>query len=191
MPSDIIPNASRTFLSKFLERSFEHCIQIDGWNEQIISKSTIAVSNKSTFATSAMYSIILIHQRCSLALLDSSSRMFLVLMPLSIPLSFDRGNYASSGHIRLRRQHLVADKGYTSHAFREYLHRHQFVAPLLAVAMNIAKRRSINRTIATRHEKRAANFSAKITIASVFRWSFSLQSRSSLFIIFLFPKVNR
>ena len=28
-----------------------------------------------------------------------------------------------SGHWRLRPQHLVADKGYTSHAFRNYLHR--------------------------------------------------------------------
>ena len=96
----------------------------------------------------------------------------------------------SSGHIRLRPQRLVADKGYTSHAFREYLHRHH-IRCTIARRSNEHHKGSFNksyypkrnivewlinrlkqfRRIATRYEKRAANFSAMITIASIFLFS--------------------
>ena len=96
----------------------------------------------------------------------------------------------SSGHLRLRPQRLVADKGYTSHAFREYLHRHH-IRCTIARRSNEYHRASFNkscyrkrniverlinrlkqfRRIATRYEKRAANFSAMITIASIFLFS--------------------
>jgi transposase len=96
----------------------------------------------------------------------------------------------SSGHIRLRPQRLVADKGYTSHAFREYLHQHHIRCTIARrsnehcrVSFNKSYYRKRNiverlinrlkqfRRIATRYEKRAANFSAMITIASIFLFS--------------------
>jgi transposase len=96
----------------------------------------------------------------------------------------------SSGQIRLRPQRLVADKGYTSHAFREYLHRYH-IRCTIARRSNEKHRGSFDkahyrkrnmverlinrlkqfRRIATRYEKRAANFSAMITIASIFLFS--------------------
>ena len=96
----------------------------------------------------------------------------------------------SSGQIRLRPQRLVADKGYTSHAFREYLHRYH-IRCTIARRSNEKRRGSFDkahyrkrniverlinrlkqfRRIATRYEKRAANFSAIITIASIFLFS--------------------
>jgi transposase len=91
-----------------------------------------------------------------------------------------------TGHFRLRPKRLVADKGYTSHAYRAYLHQ-MHIASTIAWRSNekhpgsfnkvhYRKRniveRLINRLkqfcrIATRYEKRAANFSAMITIASI------------------------
>ena len=96
----------------------------------------------------------------------------------------------SSGQIRLRPQRLVADKGYTSHAFRTYLHR-KHIGCTIARRSNERRRGPFNkqdyrkrniverlinrlkqfRRIATRYEKRAANFSAMITIASIFLFS--------------------
>jgi len=95
-----------------------------------------------------------------------------------------------TGHVRLRPQRLVADKGYTSRAFRNYLH-HKHVRCTIARRSNERRRGSFNklhyrkrniverlinrlkqfRRIATRYEKRAANFSAMITIASIFLFS--------------------
>jgi len=92
-----------------------------------------------------------------------------------------------SGRPRLRPRRLVADKGYTSRAFRNYLRQRgiRYTIPhrinehhkgtfdkLIYRKRNIVER-LINRLkqfrrIATRYEKRAANFSAMITIASIF-----------------------
>ena len=96
----------------------------------------------------------------------------------------------SSGHLRLRPKRLVADKGYTSSPFRSYLHR-KHIRCTVARRSNERRRGSFNKThyrkrniverlinrlkqfrrIATRYEKRAANFSAMITIASIFLFS--------------------
>lgn len=96
----------------------------------------------------------------------------------------------SSGQIRLRPKRVVADKGYTSKAFRKYLHQ-KHIRCTIAHRKNERRRgsfekshyrkrniieRLINRLkqfrrIATRYEKRAANFSAMITIASIFLFS--------------------
>ena len=96
----------------------------------------------------------------------------------------------STGQARLRPQRLVADKGYTSHAFRAYLHQ-KHVRCTIARRSNERRTGSFNkehyrkrniverlinrlkqfRRIATRYEKRAANFSAMITIASIFLFS--------------------
>ena len=91
-----------------------------------------------------------------------------------------------SGQVRLRPQRLVADKGYTSSAFRNYLHR-KHIRCTIARRSNERRRGSFNkqdyrkrnvverlinrlkqfRRIATRYEKRASNFAAMITIASI------------------------
>jgi len=96
----------------------------------------------------------------------------------------------SSGQVRLRPKRLVADKGYTSRAFRNYLHR-KHIRCTIARRSNERRRGSFNkqhyhkrniverlinrlkqfRRIATRYEKRAVNFSAIITIASIFLFS--------------------
>lgn len=96
----------------------------------------------------------------------------------------------SSGQMRLRPRRLVADKGYTSQAFRMYLHK-KHVCCTIARRSNERRRGSFEKThyrkrnvierlinrlkqfrrIATRYEKRAANFSAMITIASLFLFS--------------------
>jgi transposase len=95
-----------------------------------------------------------------------------------------------SGQRRLRPERLVADKGYTSAAFRKYLHRYH-IRCTVARRSNERRRGSYNtqhyrkrniverlinrlkqfRRIATRYEKRATNFSAMITIASIFLFS--------------------
>lgn len=95
-----------------------------------------------------------------------------------------------SGHLRLRPERLVADKGYTSHTFRSYLHRYH-IRCTIARRSNQRRRRPFDkqyyrkrniverlinrlkqfRRIAIRYEKRAANFSAMITIASIFLFS--------------------
>ena len=95
-----------------------------------------------------------------------------------------------SGHPRLRPARLVADKGYTSAAFRSYLHRYH-IRCTIARRSNERRRGSFNkqhyrkrniverlinrlkqfRRIATRYEKRATNFAAMITIASIFLFS--------------------
>lgn len=95
-----------------------------------------------------------------------------------------------SGQLRLRPRRLVADKGYTSSDFRKYLHRYH-VRCTIARRSNERRRGSFNkvhyrkrniverlinrlkqfRRIATRYEKRASNFSAMITIASIFLFS--------------------
>jgi transposase len=95
-----------------------------------------------------------------------------------------------SGHLRLRPERLVADKGYTSSDFRHYLHRFH-IRCTIARRSNQHRRGSFNkqhyrkrniverlinrlkqfRRIATRYEKRATNFAAMITIASIFLFS--------------------
>jgi transposase len=95
-----------------------------------------------------------------------------------------------SGQSRLRPGRLVADKGYTSRAFRSYLHR-KHIRCTIPRRSNERRRgpfdkqyyrkrniveRLINRLkqfrrIATRYEKRAVNFAAMITIASIFLFS--------------------
>jgi transposase len=95
-----------------------------------------------------------------------------------------------SGQRRRRPQRLVADKGYTSRAFRNYLHR-KHICCTIARRSNERRRGSFNkahyrkrniverlinrlkqfRRIATRYEKRASNFAAMITIASIFLFS--------------------
>lgn len=96
----------------------------------------------------------------------------------------------STGHLRLRPKRLMADKGYTSAMFRKYLHQRNIRCTIphrknehhqgtfnkqLYRKRNIVER-LINRLkqfrrIATRYEKRAANFSAMITLASIFLFS--------------------
>lgn len=95
-----------------------------------------------------------------------------------------------SGQLRLHPKRLVADKGYTSSAFRSYLHR-KHIRCTIARRSNERRRGAFNkshyrkrniverlinrlkqfRRIATRYEKRASNFSAMITIASIFLFS--------------------
>ena len=92
-----------------------------------------------------------------------------------------------SGQLRIRPKRVVADKGYTSKAFRHYLHQRniRYTIPhrknehrqgtfdkTMYRKRNIVER-LINRLkqfrrVATRYEKRAANFAAMITIASIF-----------------------
>ena len=95
-----------------------------------------------------------------------------------------------TGRIRLHPKRLVADKGYTDRAFRKYLHQRKirYTVPLrinehhkgtfnkqIHRKRNIVER-LINRLkqfprIATRYAKLATNFSATITIASIFLFS--------------------
>ena len=95
-----------------------------------------------------------------------------------------------SGQLRLRPKCLLADKGYTCAALRAYLHRHH-IRCTIARRSNERRRGSFNkqhyrkrniverlinrlkqfRRIATRYEKRAANFSAMITVAAIFLFS--------------------
>ena len=95
-----------------------------------------------------------------------------------------------TGHLRLHPKRLVADKGYTSGAFRTYLHQRnirytiphrtnerrkgafnkQFYRKRNIVERLINRLKQFRR-IATRYEKRAANFSAMITLASIFLFS--------------------
>jgi transposase len=95
-----------------------------------------------------------------------------------------------NGHLRLHPNRLVADKGYTSSAFRKYLHQRNIRCTIphrknehhkgmfnkqMYRKRNIVER-LINRLkqfrrIATRYEKRAANFSAMISLASIFLFS--------------------
>ncbi len=94
------------------------------------------------------------------------------------------------GRPRLHPKRLVADKGYTAKTFRRYLHKKhiRYTIPhrknehhqgsfnkAMYRRRNIVER-LINRLkqfrrIATRYEKRAVNFSAMITIASIFLFS--------------------
>jgi len=106
------------------------------------------------------------------------------------PLMEQGALHRKTGHWRLRPDRLVADKGYTSQAFRRYLnqkhirytipHRRNEQHPgtfnkALYRRRNIVER-LINRLkqfrrIATRYEKRALNFSAMLTIAAIFLFS--------------------
>jgi transposase len=91
------------------------------------------------------------------------------------------------GRPQLRPKRLVADKGYTGHRFRSYLrrrgirytiprrndekHRGRFDHELYRkrnIAERLINRLKQFRRIATRYEKRAANFSAMITLAAIF-----------------------
>lgn len=95
-----------------------------------------------------------------------------------------------SGQVRLRPHRLVADKGYTSRALRNYLHK-RHIRCTIPRRSNERRRGPFNkdhyrkrniierlinrlkqfRRIATRYEKRAANFSAMITVAAIFLFS--------------------
>lgn len=98
--------------------------------------------------------------------------------------------HRQKGHLRLHPKRLVADKGYTSSAFRKYLHRKNIRCTIPhranerhkgAFNKQIYRKRNIVerlinrlkqfRRIATRYEKRAVNFSAMITLASIFLFS--------------------
>jgi len=94
------------------------------------------------------------------------------------------------GRPQLHPERVVADKGYTSQAFRQYLRKKhiRYTIPhrknehykgcfdkRIYRERNIVKR-LINRLkqfrrIATRYEKRAANFAAMITVASIYLFS--------------------
>jgi transposase len=95
-----------------------------------------------------------------------------------------------SGHWRLRPKRLVADKGYTSAALRSYLHRYHIRCTIARrsnehhqgsfdkqqyrkrnIVERLINRLKQFRRIATRYEKRAANFAAMITLASIFLFS--------------------
>ena len=94
------------------------------------------------------------------------------------------------GRPRLHPKRVVADKGYTSHAFRTYLrkkhmrytipHRkneqHKGMFDKSSYRKRNIVERLINRLkqfrrIATRYEKRATNFAAMITVASIYLFS--------------------
>jgi transposase len=96
----------------------------------------------------------------------------------------------ASGQLRLRPGRLVADKGYTSRAFRHYLRRRgiDYTIPHRSnehhkgsfdkqmyrrrnIVERLINRLKQFRRIATRYEKRATNFAAMITIASIFLFS--------------------
>ena len=94
------------------------------------------------------------------------------------------------GRPKIRPSRVVGDKGYTSAAFRSYLHR-RGIRVTIARRSNQRRRGSFNkeiyrqrnkvermigrikefRRIATRYEKRAANYLAMLTIAAIFLWS--------------------
>jgi transposase len=94
------------------------------------------------------------------------------------------------GRPRLHPKRLVADKGYTSKAFRSYL-RQKHIGYTIPHRSNERRQGSFDqqmyrkrnlverlinhlkqfRRIATRYDKRAANFAAMITIASLFLFS--------------------
>lgn len=90
------------------------------------------------------------------------------------------------GRARLHPKRVIADKGYTSQAFRRYLrqkhlrytiphrrneyHQGRFDKPLYRkrnIVERLINRLKQFRRIATRYEKRAANFAALITIAAL------------------------
>ena len=92
----------------------------------------------------------------------------------------------SLGRPRLHPKRVIADKGYTSQAFRQYLRRHhmrytiphrknerhkgKFDKPLYRkrnIVERLINRLKQFRRIATRYEKRAVNFAAMITFASI------------------------
>ena len=94
------------------------------------------------------------------------------------------------GRPQLRPKRLVADKGYTGHKFRSYLrrrgirytipkrkdekHRGRFDKELYRkrnIVERLINRLKQFRRIATRYDKRAANFSAMITLAAIFLFS--------------------
>ena len=96
----------------------------------------------------------------------------------------------SQRHIRLRPKRVVGDKGYTSKEFRQYLrrrgirytiprrsnekHKGKFDKSLYKERNKVERlfsRLKEFRRIATRYEKRAANYAAMLTIAAIFLWS--------------------
>jgi len=96
----------------------------------------------------------------------------------------------SRRHIRLRPKRVVGDKGYTSKDFRQYLrrrgirytiprrsnekHKGKFDKSLYKERNKVERifsRLKEFRRIATRYEKRAANYAAMLTIAAIFLWS--------------------
>jgi transposase len=94
------------------------------------------------------------------------------------------------GRPRIHPKRLVADKGYTSKAFRKYLHQ-KHIGYTIPHRSNERRKGSFDkqmyrkrnlverlinrlkqfRRIATRYDKRATNFAAMITIASLFLFS--------------------
>ena len=98
--------------------------------------------------------------------------------------------FRKTGHLRLHPKRLVADKGYTDKVFRKYLHQRNIRCTIPhrknehhkgAFNKQIYRKRNIverliNRLkqfsrIAIRYEERASNFSAMITLASIFLFS--------------------
>ena len=96
----------------------------------------------------------------------------------------------ANGRLRLYPQRVVADKGYTSKKFRRFLRSRgmRYTIPYMRNEKHIrpidkaiyAERNKVERLfsrlkefrrIATRYEKRAANYAAMLTIAAIFLWS--------------------
>jgi len=96
----------------------------------------------------------------------------------------------ANGRVRLYPRRVVADKGYSSKKFREFLRR-RHIRYTIPRMRNEKHSRPIDRAIykernkverlfsrlkefrriATRYEKRAANYAAMLTIAAIFLWS--------------------
>lgn len=96
----------------------------------------------------------------------------------------------SNGQMRLNPKRVVGDKGYTSKEFRKHL-RKRGIRYTIPRRSNEKHKGSFNkkiyrernkverlfsrlkefRRIATRYEKRAANYSAMLTVAAIFLWS--------------------
>jgi transposase len=96
---------------------------------------------------------------------------------------------AGPGRPRLRPHRLVGDKGYSSHSFRQYLRRRgiRYTIPrrsnehrggsfdktiyrLRNRVERLINRLKQYRRIATRYDKRAANYAAWVTIAAIILW---------------------
>lgn len=96
----------------------------------------------------------------------------------------------ANGHLCWYPKRLVADKGYTSQPFRKYLHQRHIrytiprrrnehphgscnkqICRMRNIVERLINRLKQFRRIATRYEKWVANFSAMITLASIFLFS--------------------
>ncbi len=108
-----------------------------------------------------------------------------------LPLLMERGavKRAGRGRPRIRPERVAGDKGYSSPAVRRYL-KGRGIKPIIPTKVDEAQdpvfdreayrernvvERTINRLkrwrrVATRYEKRAANYLAMLTIAAILLW---------------------